>query len=72
MSVSEHSSQRQGFANGYQDKRIDTQAGTLNLRIAKTAKHIDEPFYAKSLERGLRSQRAMMLKKWTPILGQVA
>ncbi len=44
-----------------QDKRIDTQAGTLNLRIPKTAQHVDEPFYPQSLERGLRSQRAMML-----------
>ena len=57
----ERSQDRQGFANGYQDKRIDTQAGTLNLRIPKTAKHVDEPFYTQSLERGLRSQRAMML-----------
>ncbi len=53
----EHSQDRPGFANGYQDKRI----GTLNLRIPKTAQHVDEPFYPQSLERGLRSQRAMML-----------
>ncbi len=57
----ERSQDRLGFANGYQNKRVDTQAGTLNLRIPKTAKHIDEPFYPQSLERGLRSQRAMML-----------
>jgi transposase-like protein len=57
----EHSKDRRGFANGYQNKRIDTQAGTLNLSIPKTAKHVDEPFYPQSLERGLRSQRAMML-----------
>ena len=57
----EHSKDRLGFANGYQNKRIDTQAGTLNLRIPKTAKHVDEAFYPQSLERGLRSQRAMML-----------
>ena len=57
----EHSKDRLGFANGYQDKRVDTQAGTLNLRIPKTARHVDEPFYPQSLERGLRSQRAMML-----------
>lgn len=57
----EHSLNRLGFANGYQDKRIDTQAGTLNLRIPKTAKHVGDPFYPQSLERGLRSQRAMML-----------
>ncbi|MCP3663118.1 MAG: IS256 family transposase [Gammaproteobacteria bacterium] len=56
----ERSEDRQGFANGYQNKRVDTQAGTLNLSIPKTAKHIDEPFYPQSLERGLRSQRAMM------------
>ncbi len=56
----EHSKDRLGFANGYQNKRIDTQAGTLNLSIPKTARHVDEPFYPQSLERGLRSQRAMM------------
>ena len=57
----ERSEDRQGFANGYQAKRIDTQAGTLNLSIPKTAQHGDDPFYPQSLERGLRSQRAMML-----------
>lgn len=56
----ERSEDRLGFANGYQNKRIDTQAGTLNLSIPKTARHSDEPFYPQSLERGLRSQRAMM------------
>ncbi len=55
----ERKEDRRGFANGYQNKRVDTQAGTLNLSIPKTAKH-DEPFYPKALERGLRSQRAMM------------
>ncbi len=41
----ERSEDRQGFANAYQAKRIDTQAGTLNLSIPKTARHSNEPFY---------------------------
>ncbi|MCP4090928.1 MAG: IS256 family transposase, partial [Gammaproteobacteria bacterium] len=35
----ERKEDRRGFANGYQNKRVDTQAGTLNLSIPKTAKH---------------------------------
>jgi transposase-like protein len=31
----QHSKDRLGFVNGYQNKRIDTQAGTLNLCIPK-------------------------------------
>lgn len=56
----ERSEDRLGFANGYQTKRIDTQAGTLNLSIPKMAQHSDELFYPQSLERGLRNQRGMM------------
>lgn len=56
----ERSTQRQGYANGYQAKRVDTQAGTLDLAIPKSARHGDAPFYPQALERGLRSQRALM------------
>ncbi len=52
----EHSQDRLGFAHGYQDKRIDTQAGTLNLRIPKTAQHVDEPFYPQWARRLIQFQ----------------
>lgn len=51
---------RQGYANGFKPKTIDTKAGTLTLEIPKTA-GTPEPFYPQSLERGRRSCRAVML-----------
>ena len=52
---------RQGYANGYKPKRIDTPAGTVSVRVPKTADHDGQPFYPQSLERGRRSVRAVML-----------
>ena len=51
---------RHGYANGTKPKRLDTPAGTMTVRVPKTAGH-DEPFYPQSLERGRRSTRAVML-----------
>ena len=52
---------RQGYANGYKPKRIDTPAGTVTVQVPKTADHEGQPFYPRSLERGRRSVRAVML-----------
>lgn len=52
---------RQGYANGYKPKRIDTPAGTVTIQVPKTAGHDGEPFFPQSLERGRRSVRAVML-----------
>ncbi len=52
---------RQGYANGYKPKRIDTPAGTVTVGVPKTAGHAGAPFYPQSLERGQRSVRAVML-----------
>lgn len=57
----ERSARRQGYANGYKPKRIDTPAGTVTVQVPKTADHGDQPFYPQSLERGRRSVRAVML-----------
>ena len=57
----ERSPDRQGYANGYKPKRIDTPAGTVKVQVPKTAGHDGEPFYPQSLERGRRSVRAVML-----------
>ena len=57
----ERTPERQGYANGYKPKRIDTPAGTVTVGVPKTAGHGGEPFYPQSLERGRRSVRAVML-----------
>jgi transposase-like protein len=57
----ERTAARRGYANGYKTKRLDTPAGTITLEVPKTKGHDGEPFYPKSLERGRRSCRAVML-----------
>ena len=52
---------RQGYANGYKPKRIDTPVGTVTVEVPKTAGHDGAPFYPQSLERGRRSVRAGLL-----------
>jgi putative transposase len=59
--IYERTAGRQGYANGYKPKRIDTPAGTVTVQVPKTAGHVGEPFYPHSLERGRRSVRAVML-----------
>ena len=57
----ERTAARQGYANGYKPKRIDTPAGTVTVDVPKTAGHDGAPFYPQSPERGRRSVRAVML-----------
>ena len=57
----ERTPDRQGYANGYKPKRIDTPAGTVKVQVPKTSDHNGEAFYPQSLERGQRSSRAVML-----------
>jgi len=55
---------RQGYANGFKPKTLHARVGEVNLRIPQTRDYHDEegrPFYPKSLERGVRSERAMTL-----------
>ena len=54
----ECSSERRGYANGYKDKAMKTRLGTLPLKVPQTH---DSEFYPQSLERGLRSERAVLL-----------
>ena len=56
----ERAASRNGYANGSKPKMLDTQAGTIQLDVPKTAGTI-EPFYPQALERGRRSCRAVML-----------
>ena len=57
----ERTAERQGYANGYKPRRIDTPAGTVTVAVPKTAGHDGAPFYPQSLERGRRSVRAVTL-----------
>jgi putative transposase len=56
----ERNSGRRGYANGTKPKKIDTPLGTLTLDVPKTA-GAAQPFFPRSLERGRRSTRAIML-----------
>jgi len=55
---------RQGYANGFKPKTLKTRVGQVDLRIPQTRGYRDEngrPFYPRSLERGVRSEWAMIL-----------
>lgn len=54
----ERSESRQGYANGYKPKQVKTRIGNLSLQIPQTR---DTDFYPASLERGIRSERALKL-----------
>ena len=54
----ERSEARQGYANGYKPKLVKTRIGNLSLQIPQTR---DTDFYPASLERGIRSERALKL-----------
>lgn len=49
---------RQGYANGYKPKQVQSRIGSLSLQIPQTR---DTDFYPASLERGIRSERALKL-----------
>lgn len=48
--------QRRGYANGYKDKTVHSRIGDLHLDVPQTR---DVEFYPKTLERGIRSERAL-------------
>ena len=54
----ERCSDRRGYANGYKPKTVNTRIGSLELSVPQTR---DIEFYPKSLERGVRSERALKL-----------
>lgn len=49
---------RNGYSNGFKPKRLNTRIGTLNLQVPQVR---DSNFYPSFLERGLRSERALIL-----------
>lgn len=51
---------RNGHANGFKDKTFWTRLGPLDLRVPQV-RDSSEPFYPQSLEKGLRSERALKI-----------
>ncbi|MCB0026615.1 MAG: IS256 family transposase [Anaerolineales bacterium] len=54
----ERTDQRRGYANGYKAKRVRTRVGELALAVPQVR---EGDFYPSSLEKGLRSERALKL-----------
>ena len=54
----ERTEERQGYANGTKPKTVKSRVGKLHLAVPQTR---DSSFYPKSLEKGLRSERALKL-----------
>ena len=49
---------RRGYANGYKPKRVKTRVGEINFEVPQVR---EGGFYPGALEKGLRSERALML-----------
>jgi putative transposase len=54
----ERTSERLGYANGFKPKTLATRVGKVELQVPQTR---GVEFYPKSLERGVRSERALKL-----------
>ena len=54
----ERTEERRGYANGFKAKTVKTRLGELPLRVPQTR---DCEFYPQSLEKGLRSELALLL-----------
>lgn len=54
----ERTEQRRGYANGYKPKTLQTRVGKVELQVPQAR---DVEFYPQSLERGVRSERALKL-----------
>jgi transposase-like protein len=56
----ERTEKRRGYANGFKPKTVKSRIGEIALRIPQV-REAEAPFYPQSLERGLRSERALKL-----------
>ena len=52
--------QRDGYANGYKQRQLNTRIGTLSLRLPQV-RGSEEPFFPSALERGQRSEKALTI-----------
>ena len=53
----ERSPERQDYANGYKDKTVTTRVGDITFAVPQVRQG---PFYPSALEKGLRSERALL------------
>jgi len=56
----ERTPERRGYANGYKGKKVKSRVGELELKIPQV-RGTEGSFYPRSLEKGLRSERALKL-----------
>jgi putative transposase len=54
----QHTSERQGYANGYKPKTVRTRVGEITFAVPQVR---EGGFYPQALEKGLRSERALTL-----------
>jgi transposase-like protein len=54
----QRSERRQGYANGFKAKTVETRLGPLTLQVPQTR---GVRFYPSALEKGVRSERALKL-----------
>jgi putative transposase len=54
----QHSEERQGHANGYKPKTVHTRVGNVTFAIPQVR---EGGFYPEALEKGLRSERALLV-----------
>ncbi len=54
----QHTEERQGHANGYKPKTVHTRVGDITFAIPQVR---EGGFYPEALEKGLRSERALLL-----------
>jgi len=54
----QHSEEREGHANGYKPKTVQTRLGSITFSIPQVR---EGGFYPEALEKGLRSERALLL-----------
>ena len=54
----ERTDHRQGYANGFKPKGLKTSIGKLDLQVPQVR---ESDFYPSCLEKGMRSQRALLL-----------
>jgi len=59
----ERTPERRGYRNGFKGKKVKTRVGELEVAVpqVRDLKDPDDTFYPKSLEKGLRSERALKL-----------
>jgi putative transposase len=57
----ERSESRTGYANGYKPKSVQTRMGRIDLAVPQVRESQQGGFYPSSLEKGLRSERALKL-----------